>query len=264
MTGASGALGRLVVRRLLELVPAERIVAVVRNEGKVRDLAERGVQVRLGDYDDPDGLERAFGGIGRLLIISSPDLDTDRRTRQHRHAAEAAARAGAGLVAYTSFLGADAQPEGPNAAHHATERAIRETGRPYTFLRNPFYTDAFIHPGLRQAVGAGELTSGTGGRALNTASRRDLAAAAAEVLTTDGHEGRAYDLTGPLWTYPELAAALQARFQTPVSYREQPPPGPMAFLHALAKGGALERQTGDLQRLLGRPPATLEETVAAV
>jgi NAD(P)H dehydrogenase (quinone) len=261
VTGASGALGRLVVERLLELVPPGRIVAVVRDPGRAGDLAGRGVAVRRGDYDQPDTLAEAFAGVDRLLLVSSPELDTARRVAQHRNAIGAAG--GVRLLAYTSFLGADVAGPGVTEAHHATEAAIRASGRPYTMLRNPFYTDAFVHPGLRAAAEAGELTSGTGGRGLNTATRADLAGAAAAVLTGGGHEGRAYDLTGPLWTFPELAAVLGERFQTSVSYREQAPDGPMAYLHGLARAGRLERQTGDLEALLGRAPASLRDVVTA-
>jgi NAD(P)H dehydrogenase (quinone) len=262
VTGASGALGRQVLDRLLHLVPPHRIVAVVRDPAKLADLAARGVQVRHGDYDDPPTLGRAFANVATLLLISSPELDTARRVRQHEHAIAAAT--GVDLLAYTSFLGADRPGPGVTEAHHATEAAIRATGRPHVFLRNPFYTDAFVHSGLRAAAESGELTSGTAGRALNTATRTDLAGAAATVLTTPAHEGRAYDLTGPLWTFPELAEVLAAQFQTPISYREQPPPGPMSYLHHLAATGVLEHQTNDLETLLGRRPTTIAQAVSAL
>ncbi|HTJ39190.1 MAG TPA: NAD(P)H-binding protein [Dactylosporangium sp.] len=259
VTGATGALGRLVLRRLIALVPAGRIVAVARDPGRAAGLAELGVTVRRGDYDEPAGLAAAFAGAGRLLLISSPELDDARRAAQHRNAIEAAAKAGVWRIAYTSFLGAERTP----GAHQETEAAIRDSGLAYTFLRNPFYTDAFVHPGLRAAAETGELTGGTGGRGLNTAPRADLAETAAAVLTGDGHDGRAYDLTGPLWTFPELAAVLQEHFGTPIRYSEEPPPGAMGYLHGLVRAGLLERQSDDLPRLLGRPATTLREAVAA-
>ncbi|MFI5907877.1 NAD(P)H-binding protein [Dactylosporangium sp. NPDC051541] len=240
VTGASGALGRLVVNRLLNLVPAERIIAVVRDPAKVADLAARGVTVRTGDYDRPQSLD--LQGVDRLLLISSPELDADKRTGQHRNVIEAAADVR--LLVYTSFLT-------PDGAHQATEAAIRAGGRAYTFLRNPFYTDAFVQTG-------DHLASGTGGGALNTATRANLAEAAAAVLTGEAHHhNRAYDLTGPLWTFPGVAEAIG------VPYREEAPAGAMGFLHGLAKAGRLERQTDDLETLLGRPPTTAVEAFRA-
>ncbi|WP_460491560.1 Rossmann-fold NAD(P)-binding domain-containing protein [Dactylosporangium cerinum] len=130
-------------------------------------------------------------------------------------------------------------------------------------LRNPFYTDAFINAGLRDAVTAGVLTSSTGGRGLNTATRADLAAAAANVLTDDAHLGHGYDLTGPLWTYPQLAAELTSVSGRTVTSVDAPVDTPLGFLMNLAKAGLLERQTTDLELVLGRPPTTLRQAVTA-
>jgi NAD(P)H dehydrogenase (quinone) len=192
-------------------------------------------------------------------------LDTDHRTRQHLAAIAAAVASGVRAVAYTSFLGADqpAAATGPNAAHHATERAIIDSGLAYTLLRHPFYTDAFINPALRPAVATGTLVSATAGRGLNTALRSDLAAAAATVLTTDTHLGHGYDLTGPLWTYPQLAEALTTLTGRRVEHADGTVAPPLGFLMGLAKAGMLERQTTDLELLLGRPPTPLLQAVSA-
>ncbi|MFD0731307.1 NAD(P)H-binding protein [Planotetraspora mira] len=263
ISAASGALGRLVVDHLSARVSPGRIVAAVRDPGRAADLAERGIRVRRGDYDDTASLHDAFEGAGRLLLISSPELDPARRVPQHLAAVKAAKDVGVGAIAYTSVLGADTGGAGVAAAHHATEQAILDSGLPYTMLRNPFYGEAFINPGLRAAVTAGELAGGTGGRGLNTAFRADLAEAAANVLTGDGHLGLAYDLTGPLWTYPQLAETLTEVSGTPVAHREDPDSvaGPLAWLHGQVRAGALETQTEDLSRVLGRPATTLRAAV---
>ncbi|WP_285106487.1 NAD(P)H-binding protein [Promicromonospora sp. MEB111] len=263
VSAASGAFGRLVLSELLTRVPAGQLVAAVRDPGTVADLAARGIEVRRGDYDQPESLRTAFRGADRLLLISSPALDTDRRTAQHLAAIDAATGAGVRTIAYTSFLGADRGGDGMNAAHHSTEQTVVESGLDYTILRHPFYSDAFINAGLRTAVASGTLVSASGGRGLNTASRADLAAAAAIALTDDTHVGRAYDLAGPLWTYPQLADALTAATGRPVAHHDaDDTSGPMGFLMALARGGALERQTDDLRHVLGRPPTSLEQAVA--
>ncbi|MFC6080104.1 NAD(P)H-binding protein [Sphaerisporangium aureirubrum] len=240
VTAASGALGRLVVERLR---PSAAVTAVVRDPAR----APEGVPVRYGDYDDPASLRAAFDGATRLLLISSPELDPRRRIAQHLAAVTAAAEAGVGAVAYTSFLGAGTSAAGMLEAHHATERAVRASGVPFTLLRNPFYGDAFV-----PVVTGGELLASTGGRGLNTAFRSDLAEAAASVLTGDGHLGQAYDLAGPLWTHPEVAEALG------VPYREVPgPEGPMGWINAQVRAGALEQRSADLEKVLGRPAETM-------
>ncbi|MDG6106781.1 NAD(P)H-binding protein [Dactylosporangium aurantiacum] len=263
VTAASGALGRIVVEQLLTRHPDRPVVAAVRDPGRAADLAARGALVRRGDYDDPASLRDALRGAERLLLISSPVLDTEVRVRQHRAAIDAAVDAGVRAFAYTSFLGADRGGDGPNAAHHATERALAGSGLPATILRHPFYTEAFVNPGLRDAVTSGTVTHGTGGRGLNTALRADLAVAAATVLTSDEYLGRAYDLTGPLWTYQDLAAVLGELSGRPVEPVETTVAPPLGFLMQLAKAGLLERQTADLAALLGRPPTPLRDAVAA-
>ncbi|MEV4097832.1 NAD(P)H-binding protein [Streptosporangium saharense] len=247
ISAASGALGRLVVDRLRDRA---EVVAAVRDPGR----APAGVAVRRGDYDDPASLRTAFEGADRLLLISSPELDPARRIGQHLAALAAAVEVVVGAVAYTSFLDADTVPTGMTEAHHATEQAVLRSGLPYTLLRHPFYGEAFV-----PEISGGELTGSTGGRGLNTAFRTDLAEVAANVLTGEGHLGRAYDLTGPLWSHPEVAEALG------VPYREVPDsgPGPMSWLNARVRAGDLERQTPDLERVLGRPAETMVSRLLA-
>ncbi|MFI9006140.1 NAD(P)H-binding protein [Actinosynnema sp. NPDC053489] len=264
VSAATGALGRLVLDRLLERCPADRLVAAVRDPDKAADLAARGIGVRPGDYDDPAGLRAAFAGADRLLLISSPELDPVRRVAQHLNAVDAARDAGVGVLAYTSFLDADTRADGVTAAHHATERALRESGLPHVLLRHPFYSEAFLHPGLRDAVATGELADGTGGRALNTASRADLAEAAARVLTEDHHTGNAYDFTGDPWTYDEPARELTRASGVTVGLRPRRAGGALGWLEAQVEAGHLERGTDDLARVLGRRPTSLRQAVTAL
>ncbi len=108
VTGASGALGRLVVEALLERVEPSRVVAAVRDPAKLADLAARGVEVRAADYEQPATLAAAFAGIDRLLLISSNAVG--QRQPQHANVIAAAKDAGVGLIAYTSILHADRSP----------------------------------------------------------------------------------------------------------------------------------------------------------
>src|ERR1700733_2138489 len=105
VSGASGQLGRLVIKHLLTLVPANQIVAPTRNPHKLEDLAVLGVVVRKADFSDPDGLPVAFEGVTRLHIISADAIG--QRVEQHKAAIDAAARAGVRFIVYTSGIGAD-------------------------------------------------------------------------------------------------------------------------------------------------------------
>jgi NAD(P)H dehydrogenase (quinone) len=131
-----------------------------------------------------------------MLLIST--LVVGRRTAQHRAAIEAAVAAGVRHVVYTSFPnpGAD-HPCGPVAIEHAeTEQLLHESGLAWTVLRNGTYAELQI-PAAALAVAGGKLFTNAGDGRLVPVSRSDCAAAAAAVLTSDGHAGMTYDVTGP-------------------------------------------------------------------
>ena len=199
MTGlsvATGEFGRLVVDQLLNRVPASDVAVAVGDVHKAADLADRGVQLRYGDYDEPDRLRDSFNGADRLLFISAPSSDSGERMRQHHNVVDAARTGGVGHLVYTSGLRADVGNEGGLADHHATERAIRNSGLPYTIVRHPIYSEWFINSGLRRSIEAGVLTGSSGGRGMNAAFRADLAEVAAVVLTGQNQLGGSYDFTG--------------------------------------------------------------------
>lgn len=269
VSAATGQFGRLVVEQVLARIPASEVTVAVHDPAKARDLAARGLEVRRADYDEPRSLEAAFHGADRLLFISSPVLDRDRsRLAQHRNVVSAAREAGVGMIAYTSGLGVDLVDEDvPILGDHLiTEEAIRASGIPSVMLRHPLYTELFINADLRSAVEAGELSSNTRGRGMNTASRADLAEAAAVILTGADHRRGTYDFTGRMWTYPELAGALSDVSGRPVTYREvDEDEGAIAFmgLAPFVQSGGFELQTPDLESVLGHPAASLRDVVAA-
>ena len=165
--------------------------------------------MRKADYDDPSSLDAALEGAGDLLFISSPEFEMARRMSQHEHVIEAAKRARVRHVAYTSFLGAQNEQPGGFNAHYLTERALERSGLRCTFLRHPFYTDSLINAALLQdAIATGEIKDASAGKAINTASRADLAAAAAALLSGSEGAGRPVELTGTPWTFPQLAGAI--------------------------------------------------------
>ncbi|OZM82740.1 SDR family oxidoreductase [Pseudonocardia sp. MH-G8] len=265
VTGVTGKLGRVAVEDLLEHVPADQVAAVARDPRKAADLTGRGVDVRAGDYEDPESLRAAFAGADVVLLVSSPDTTPGTRPRQHGNAIDAARAVGVGRIVYTSAVGADDGP-GFLADHTVTEGLLRDSGVPHTILRNTFYTEALVNPGLHAAVEAGELRGADGGVPVNFATIDDLGRAAAAALVGDGHVGQVYELRGPLWTVADLAQTLTEVSGRPVVYRAVPAAdvGPIAFVHDLIASGLFSQPSGDLEKLLGRPPVGLRAAVEAV
>jgi NAD(P)H dehydrogenase (quinone) len=275
VTGASGHLGRLVIDGLLEA--GEQVVAVARQPEAVKDLAERGVEIRQADYDDPGTLPAAIAGASKLLLISSNAVG--RRAGQHKAVVDAAAQAGVGLVVYTSVLHADVSPLVVAPDHKVTEEAIVASGLPYVFLRNGWYTENY-EPAARAAAETGEIIGSARDGRVATATRADYAAAAVAVLTGNGHENTTYELSGDTaWSYAELADEVSQISGRTVAYRDLPAdehrdallqaglPDAAASTYASfdrdIAAGALADTPGHLRSLIGRPTTTLGNWLTA-
>jgi NAD(P)H dehydrogenase (quinone) len=262
ITGVTGKLGRVAVEDLLTRVPAGEVAVVARDPRKAADLAERGVDVRHGDYEDPASLRAAFTGADVLLFVSSPDVTPGARARQHRNVVDAAVAADVGRVVYTSAIGAE-NGKGFLADHTVTEELLAGSGLPHTRLRNTFYMEVLVNPGLRAAVDAGELLGADNGVPVNLATIADLGFAASVTVDGEGHAGAVYELRGPVWTLADLARTLSAVSGNDVAYKPVPVDelGQAGFVHQLIASGLFSEPAGDLEKLIGRPPTGLREAV---
>ncbi|TQL66907.1 uncharacterized protein YbjT (DUF2867 family) [Nocardioides albertanoniae] len=194
VTGATGKLGRRIVERLLERVHADRVGVSVRDPDKAKDLADRGVRVRQGDFDDPASLARSFEGAEQLLLVSL-DRTGEECVNGHRAAIDAAVQAGIGRILYTSQMGAahDARFQ-PCRDHARTEDMLRATGRPWTALRNGFYAASALQF-LESARPTSDIALPADGPVAWT-GHDDLAEAAAAILADEARfEGPTPPLT---------------------------------------------------------------------
>jgi NAD(P)H dehydrogenase (quinone) len=278
ITGSTGHLGRLVIEDLLDrgVAPSE-LVATARSPENAADLADRGVEVREADYSKPDTLASAFKGVDHLLLISSSEVG--QRAQQHRNVIDAADEHGVDVLAYTSMLRADTSPMQLASEHRATEEYIRESDLPFVLLRNGWYIENYTEQ-LGQALDRGAFIGSAGDGRISGATRADYAAAAATVLTTDGHEGAVYELGGDeAFTMNDLAEVVTELSGTNVVYRDLPAEEyeqalveaglPADFAAVLADSdqgiadGHLYTESDDLRRLIGRPTTPLKEAIAA-
>ncbi|UKJ77740.1 SDR family oxidoreductase [Azospirillum brasilense] len=274
VTGATGQLGRLVIARLKETVPASGIVALVRSPAKAADL---GVEAREADYGNPGALARALAGVDTLLLISSNEIG--QRAAQHRNVVNAAKAAGVGRIVYTSLLHADRSPLSLAGEHRETEEELKASGIPFTILRNGWYTEN--HTGsVGAALAGGAFIGSAGDGRISSATRADYADAAVAVLTGTGHEGKTYELAGDdAVTLADLAAEISRQSGKDIPYRNLPEADYAAILagfglpEAFAKGiaswdadaskGALFDDGRQLSALIGRPTTPLSAAVAA-
>jgi NAD(P)H dehydrogenase (quinone) len=276
VTAATGHLGRKVVDHLVARgVDPGDILATARRPEGLADLAERGVRTARLDYDDVDPAVLSAGDV--LLLVSGSELG--RREAQHGNVIKAATAAGVERIVYTSAPSATDTTLVLAPEHAATERLIAESGLPATIVRNGWYTENYLQT-FDQARESGVVVASVGDASVASASREDYAEAAAVVLTTPGHEGAVYELSGDeAWTYHDLAAAFGDALGREVGYRPVTPDeqremllgagldeGTAGFVVALEANtaeGLLAVRTGELSRLLGRPTTPMPVTVAS-
>ncbi|MFJ5450120.1 SDR family oxidoreductase [Pectobacterium carotovorum] len=277
ITGASGQLGRLVIKQLLEKVPASDIVALVRDVNKVTDLSAKGVQVKAADYNQPEALASALQGVDKVLLISSSEVG--QRAAQHRNVIDAAVKAGVKLVAYTSLLHADKSPLALAAEHQQTEALLKASGLPHVLLRNGWYTENYA-ASIPAALEHGVFIGSAGEGKITSATREDFAAAAVAVLTQEGQAGKVYELAGDEpYTLTELAAEVSKQSGKNIGYQNL---SEAEFTAALVSAGLpdvfaqiiADSDTGaskgglfddgkQLSRLIGRPTTPLSAVVKA-
>jgi NAD(P)H dehydrogenase (quinone) len=277
ITGATGQLGRIVVDKLKHKLDSRRdaaqIVALVRSPDKAADL---GVAARAAPYGEPETLTAALAGIDTLLLISSSEVG--QRLAQHRNVIEAAVRAGVKQLVYTSLLRADTSPLSLAQEHVETEKLIRASGIPFTFLRNSWYIENHASS-AKNAVAAGALIGCAGEGRISGATREDYAEAAVAVLAGSGHAGKTYELGGDeAYTLAQLAAEISRQAGKEVPYRNLSQadyaaalegfglPGwlaqAIASWDADASRGALLEESRTLSALIGRPTTPLSVAVA--
>ncbi|GBR69020.1 NAD(P)H-binding protein [Gluconobacter kanchanaburiensis] len=275
VSGASGQLGSAVVQALAETVSAKNLVAISRTPKT--DLSYAG---RLGDYDQSETLVAAYQGLDRLLLIPGADLRPGIRSRQMLAAVDAAAHAQVGHVFLLSATGTQREGESAvGAAYWHSEQALIKSAIPaWTILRMSYFSETLVEE-VRMSLTAGGLAALEDSR-VSFVSRGDVAKAAAAALTSEGHEGAIYQLTGPETLRGKavcrlVAQHIQRPFSLNVMRAEVLRAGllktglPEVVADAVVSmktrqaRGAYDIVSGDIVRLTGGTPCSLAEILAS-
>jgi NAD(P)H dehydrogenase (quinone) len=275
VSGASGHLGKAVVSELLQRAAGHEIVAISRTPDNVPAPA----QGRLGDYDQPERLAKAYAGLDRLLIITTVAPEPGKRGAQNIAAIDAAVKAGVKHIVFMSAVGTRQEEEpARGASYWRGEQHLIAKAPAWTILRMNFYAEAFVQ--LAQAALNQGVMPGLAENRAAFVAREDVAAAAAGILIGEGHAGAIYSATGPERVSGAERAEIVAKITgKPIAFRviteEQLrgaltkanlPPGAVNIvvsIQASFASGVFDILTGDVERLGGRPPKTLREVLAA-
>jgi NAD(P)H dehydrogenase (quinone) len=275
VTGATGHFGTAVIDFLLKKVPASEIAALVRDEAKAAGLKEKGISVRVGNYHDYNSLVQAFKGVDKVLLVSSNDFND--RAGHQINAVKAAKEVGVKHFAYTS-----AATNAPTTSaipfvvdsHIATANYLKASGLAYTLLNDNLYADVLPMFLGEKVVETGVFIPGGEGR-VPYATRLDMAEAAANVLTSAGHENKEYNISSDVtYSFADVAQIFSKLAGKEVAYIDAPKD---VFVDALTKAGVPAEYVGltagfaeaiklnefnlpgtDLEKLLGRKPVSLE------
>jgi NAD(P)H dehydrogenase (quinone) len=275
VTGSTGHFGKATIDFLLKKLPSSSIAALARDKNKAADLAAKGIDIRIGDYTDFDSMVKAFTGIEKLLLISSNDMND--RGEQHVNAINAAQKAGVKHIVYTS---ADIKDPLQSAivfitdGHVKAGNQIKNSGMIYTILKNNLYAECIpMFLGEKLPENGVFFPAGTGKTPF--AARLDMAEAAANVLTTEGHANKEYSISSDIsYSFSNVADLLSEISGRNIPYLNPPKE---VFTEQLIRAGVPEMYVGftaafaeaikqdefnlpgtTLESLLGRKPISLK------
>lgn len=276
VTAATGNLGQAAVKELNKLVGAENVIVIARNTDKATKLFLNN-EVRHGDYEDKSSMIDALKGIDRVLFISSqPSGKVDRATA-HANVVDALKENNIKFVAYTSFPDAQNSTTPLATDHRLTENAIKEAGIDHSFLRDNWYLENEI--GFLQSGAANHDALYWANNKAGWALERDYAEGAAKVLTSEDPR-EIYEFAGKTRTYDELGKALQEATGNHFAIKQishddyvksleeagldTPTAELFASFQAPIDSGSLNKESNDLEEVLGHPVTPLVDAIKEV
>lgn len=283
ITGATGNLGKSVIKHLLKTIKSENLAVLVRKADDLEAFKLQGIDARLGDYTDYESLVQAFNGIDKLFFISGNEFEG--RLEQHKNVVNAAKETSIKHIVYTSFLRRNDTETSPIsfvvADHIDTEICLKKSGMKYTILKHNLYMDMLPLFIGEKVFETGLIYQPAGeGKAAFTL-REDMAEVAAHILTSEGHENKEYDITADQsYSYKEIAEYLSAVSGKSINYMSPPveeftvtlseagvPDEYIGLFTGFALGineGELDTTSTIIEELIGRKATKLEAFLSQV
>ena len=271
VTGATGNIGRELVHWLALRKREFKVMARTR---EARDaFRAKDIHCVHGDFDDPATFEGALAGVRSVFLVTPPRPDG---VDLEYKFLEVCQEKEVGHVVRISALGASPWATSALLRHHGRcEAQLEDCGVPWTLLRPTLFMQ-----NLAPMFGPGVARNSTLYATLGDArvpwlDARDIAMVAGAVLTSEGHEGLVYDLTGPeALTFDQVAEELSRQQGRKISYCDVPDAaayqaivqgtgsswlaeGLISLYHQFRANGATAQVLGTVERLTGHAPRTL-------
>jgi len=283
VTGATGNLGKATINSLLNKgVSAKNIAALVRDESKSAEFKSKGIQVRIGDYQNFDSLKSAFHDVEKLLLISSSS-GIAQRFEQHKNVINAAKETGVSHIIYTSFDMKDLRQSimaGDVHYHADTSDYLKQIAVPYTLMDNTLYADLIPIISGNNIMDKGiSIPAGNGKTPFLPIT--EMAEAITVVLITSGHENKEYVIAAETaFSFAEIADLISEITGTTVAYDQTDIPSYVSrlmqlgvagddaaylsrFAGAIARG-EFDTNKSDVKQLLGRSPMSLKNFLRSI
>lgn len=273
VTGATGTVGHEIVKQLSmqDVTVRAGVHSVIKGEN-LRRLP--GVEIVEVDFNDPGSLHAAFTHVDKLVLITPL---SENQLEMARNLVEEAKKQGVNYIVRLSALGAGAEPGIQLSRwHREMERYVEESGIPYTILRPAGFMQNLVNYSATSIKREGKFYMPVGEGRVSYIDTRDIAAVAEEVLLSDKHHGKVYELTGPeALSHQEMAALLGEATGKQVDFVDVPEeaarqamlkhhtPAPIAEaileLYAAYKAGKSAVITDTVQEITGRSPRSFRQ-----
>lgn len=194
---------------------------MTRDPEKAAAIQAPGVAIVAGDLEKPETLDAALRGAEKAFLLSSA---SPKMPKLHGEFIAAAKRAGVRhLVRLSHLVAAADSPIALARWHGEADQLLIDSGIPYTILRPA----QFMQNNIRSAqtiAARGAIFVPQGDGRIGQIDIRDIAEVAAAVLTSTGHDGKVYQLTGPeALSMGNVASKLSAALDREIKYVNVPP-----------------------------------------
>jgi uncharacterized protein YbjT (DUF2867 family) len=264
-----------------ELVAKGESVRAFMRSSEGTDSLPDGVESATGDLADLDSLRAAVDGAEKMFLLCGT---VEEEVQLNRNAIDVAKEAGIGLLVRSSIIGSDPNSRATIVRDHgACDAYLKESGVPHAIVRPNLFLQNVPQNTIPSIDAEGNFYANAGDARISMVDTRDVAAVATAVLTSPGHEGKAYDVTGPeAISYEEIASKLSAALDRKITYIDAPDDAIRGALLGLGMpewvvgalvdlyqdyrrsgtDGYAARVTDTVQQLTGRAPRTLDQLLA--